>query len=67
MSSVSLIRTGDIFNKSGVHVVMVNYVTNGGIMGWEATTSYGYDRVVYRFIPWTDIPNYTGYRYKSAC
>lgn len=64
--TVAQIRTGDIFNKNGVHVVMVNYVANGAIMGWESTTTNSYDRVVYRLIPWSDIPNYIGYRYKSV-
>jgi hypothetical protein len=66
LSSHLSMATGDIYNKSGSHVVLVDYVNNG-VYVWESTTASSYDRVVRRYRDWSSFSGYVPRRYNNKC
>ena len=64
---VEQLNKGDIINRAGVHVVMVESLANGGIYTLEATTYNNYDRVVHIWNGWSRFKGYTFYKYNNVC
>lgn len=61
------LQRGDILNKSGDHVVMVDTIVQDGVYTFESTMYNSYDRVVRIFNGWGRFNGYTGYRYNNVC
>ncbi|MDH5372277.1 MAG: hypothetical protein OEX97_04970 [Acidimicrobiia bacterium] len=57
----------DIFNDSGSHVMLYRYSVSGGYYVSDSTTSYNYDRVVYRWISSSYASGFDTRRYNNVC
>jgi hypothetical protein len=67
LSSHLSMTTGDIYNLSGSHVVLVDYLYGNGLYVWESTTASSYDRVVRRYRDWSSFSGYDPRRYNNKC
>lgn len=67
LRSTSCLVMGDILNRPAVHVVLFSSFATNGIQAYEATTANGFDRVVYRYLPWSSLDGYVPRRYCGVC
>lgn len=58
---------GDIFNKSGSHVVLFKSFSGNGYYISEATITNSYDRVIYRWVSTSYVSGYSFMRFNSVC
>jgi hypothetical protein len=65
--NVSQAQRGDILNRSGSHVAMIESIVANGVMTLEATAYNAYDRVVYLYNGWSRFGGYRFYRYNNVC
>ena len=61
------LKTGDVFNLAGHHVVMFESRRTGGYDIYESTTSSMIDRVIYRGVDASYVNGYSPRRYNNAC
>ena len=62
----SELKSGDILNNAGIHVVLFSSSNSNGVYVYESVVEYNCDRVVKRNTKWTRYTGiYKAYRYNS--
>ena len=65
--TTSQLQRGDILNKAGDHVAMIDAIVSGGVKTLEATTYQANDRVINITTDWSRFAGYSAYRYNGVC